>query len=224
MRILVTGAGGFLGSHLAERLLGDGHSIRALMRPANPAPWLEERGAEPVVGDVTDGDVQTAATRGCDVVVHAAGLVTEVSVRDEEYFRTNSIASAALARRAATAGAKRFVFVSSTAVHRPNSGKPLDERTALEPQDAYGRSKVEAERRLAAVAAETGLELVVVRPSRIYGPRDVSLGRVFRAISKRRFLLVGRCDAEVDFVYVSDVVDALARAVARGSGVYLVGG
>lgn len=224
MRVLVTGAGGFLGSHLAERLIADGHAVRALVRPTNVPRSVQQSGAEVVIGDLTDPEVQTTATRDCDVVFHVAGLVTEVNVPDSEYFRVNSLGSEGLARRAAEGGAKRFVLISSTAVHRPNSGRSLDEQTALEPEEVYGRSKVEAERRVAAVAADTGLELVVVRPSRVYGPRDASLGRVFRAIARRRFLLVGRCDAEVDFVYVSDVVEALARVAARGSGIYLVGG
>jgi nucleoside-diphosphate-sugar epimerase len=221
MRVLVTGAGGFLGSHVAERLLDAGHSVRALVRPTNVPRWLEARGVELCVGDLTDPRSREAACRGRDAVVHAAALVTEVAVGDEAYFEVNAQASEELARAAARASARRFVFVGSTAVHRPNTGRPLDARTPLEPEDVYGRSKAEAERRLARVA---GLDLVVVRPSRIYGPRDASLLRVFRAIDRRRFFLVGPCRAEVDFVYVSDVVSAVAAALERGSGVYLVGG
>jgi nucleoside-diphosphate-sugar epimerase len=223
-RTLVTGGGGFLGSHVVEALLGEGAAVRALVRATNVSRWLAERGAELVVGDVTHSEVQAAACEGCDVVVHAASLVTEVAVPDSEYFRVNAEASEELARRAAQCGVKRFVFVSSTSVHRPNSGRPLDETTAVDPEDAYGASKADAERRLAVVAAQTGLTLVVVRPSRIYGPRDGSLGRVFRAIDRRRFWMVGPCDAKVDFVYVTDVVAALCHAATRGAGVYLVGG
>jgi nucleoside-diphosphate-sugar epimerase len=100
----------------------------------------------------------------------------------------------------------------------------LDAETAIEPGDVYAQSKADAERRLARVSAETALEVVIVRPSRIYGPRDASLGRVFRAIDRRRFLLVGPCDAAIDFVYASDVAAALGAAIDRGSGIYLVGG
>jgi nucleoside-diphosphate-sugar epimerase len=223
-RALVTGSGGFLGSHVVQGLLGEGAAVRALARSANVPRWLAACGAELVVGDMTRSEVQAAACEGCDIVVHAASLVTEVAVPDSEYFRVNAEASEALARTAARRGVKRFVYVSSTSVHRPNSGRPLDETTAVDPEDAYGRSKAEAERRLAAVAAATGLALVIVRPSRIYGPRDASLGRVFRAIDRRRFWMVGPCDAEVDFVYVTDVVAALCRAATRAAGVYLVGG
>jgi nucleoside-diphosphate-sugar epimerase len=223
-RVLVTGSGGFLGSHVVEALLAEGGAVRALARATNVPSWLAARGAELIVGDLTRFEVQAAACEGCDVVVHAASLVTEVAAADSEYFRVNAEASEALARTAARLGVKRFVFVSSTAVHRPNSGRPLDETTAIDPEDAYGASKAEAERRLAAVAAATGLTLVVVRPSRIYGPRDASLGRIFRAIDRRRFCMVGACDAEVDFIYVTDVVAALCRAATRGRGVYLVGG
>jgi len=224
MRVLVTGAGGFLGSHVAERLLGAGHAVRALVRPTNVPRWLEARGVELCVGDLTDPGSRETACRGCDAVVHAAALVTEVAVGDEAYCEVNVRASEELARAAARAGARRFVFVGSTAVHRPNTGRPLDERTPLDGEGVYGRSKAEAERRLGCVVSDGALDLVVVRPSRIYGPRDSSLLRVFRAIDRRRFFLVGPCRAEVDFVYVGDVVSALVAALQRGSGVYLVGG
>jgi nucleoside-diphosphate-sugar epimerase len=168
--------------------------------------------------------LQASLVRDVDVVVHVASLVTEVAVPDSDYFRVNAEASARLAGRAAAAGVPRFVFVGSTSVHRPNTGKPLDERSPLEPEDAYGASKAEAERRLAAITRETGMKVVVVRPSRIYGPRDGSLGRVFRAIARRRFLLIGDCTAQIDFVYVGDVVEALRAAARHGDGVYLVGG
>jgi len=225
MRVLVTGAGGFLGSHVVERLLDTGHEVRALARRENVPHWLAKRGAEVFAGDVTDAASRAHACRGCDAVVHAAALVTEVAVPDAEYMRVNAAGSAALARDAARAGARRFVHVGSTSVHRPNTGRALDAETAIEPgDDAYARSKARAEQQLGVVAAETGIELVVVRPSRIYGPRDSSLGRVFRAIDRRRFLLVGPCDAEIDFVYATDVAAALGAAVERGRGVYLVGG
>jgi nucleoside-diphosphate-sugar epimerase len=223
-RVLVTGAGGFLGSHVVERFRAAGDSVRALVRRQNIPSSVVATGAELAVGDVTDATLQATLVRDVDVVIHVASLVTEVAVADSEYFRVNADASRSLARHAAAAGVRRFVFVGSSSVYPPNTGKPLDERSPLGPQDAYAASKAQAERRLEEIAGESGMAIVIVRPSRIYGPRDASLGRVFRAIARRRFLLVGDCAAEVDFVYVSDVVEALWKAAERGDGIYVVGG
>ena len=99
--VLVTGAAGFLGSHVVERLLAEGDRVRALARAQNVPRWLEGSGAELVVGDVTDPALQALLTRDVDVVVHVASLVTEVAVTDAEYFRVNTEASAHLARQAA---------------------------------------------------------------------------------------------------------------------------
>lgn len=224
MRVLVTGAGGFLGSHVVERLRADGHDVRALVRASNVPPALAALGAEVLVGDVTDPASCAAACRDRDAVVHAAGLVTEVALPDEEYLRVNAGGSAELARAAAAARVRRLVHVGSTAVYRPNAKRPIDESTPFAPEDVYGRSKAEAERRLAEIASGTGLDVVVVRPSRIYGPRDASLVRLFRAIARGRFWMVGRGEAEVDFVHARDVAAALVAALERGQGAYLVGG
>jgi nucleoside-diphosphate-sugar epimerase len=198
--------------------------VRALVRAGNVPRWLEERGVELFVGDITDRESQRKLVEGCEVVFHAAALVTEVAATEADYVRVNVDGSEGLARTAIEAGARRIVFVSSTSVHAPNTDRALEESSLFDPQDAYGRSKAEAEIRLTRLAQEQRAELVILRPSRIYGPRDGSLGRVFRAIARRRLVLLGACTAQTDFVYVDDVVDALARAMTRGGGVYVVGG
>jgi nucleoside-diphosphate-sugar epimerase len=224
MQIAVTGAGGFLGSRLVERLISEGHRVRGLVRPGNVPGWLAERGAELCIGDIADRESQRPLVAGCETLFHTAGLVTEVVASASEYERINVEGSERLALAAIEAGTRRIVFVSSTSVHAPNSGRALDESSACEPGDAYGRSKAEAELRLTRLAQAGGTELVIVRPSRIYGPRDASLGRIFRAIARRRLPLVGPCTAQIDFVFVDDVVGALTRAATRGTGVYLIGG
>jgi nucleoside-diphosphate-sugar epimerase len=167
---------------------------------------------------------QRKLVAGCEVVFHAAALVTEVAATEADYVRVNVEGSEGLARTAIATGARRIVFVSSTSVHAPNTARALEESSPFAPQDAYGRSKAEAEIRLTRLAQAQRAELVILRPSRIYGPRDGSLGRVFRAIARRRLVLLGACTAETDFVYVDDVVNALGRAMTRGGGVYVVGG
>jgi dihydroflavonol-4-reductase len=194
------------------------------VRAGNVPRWLEELGAELLVGDVTDQESLRGLVAGCEVVFHAAALVTEVAATEADYVRVNVEGSEGLARAAIEAGARRIVFVSSTSVHAPNTDRALEESSAFDPRDAYGRSKAEAEIRLTRLAEARRAELVILRPSRIYGPRDGSLGRVFRAIARRRLVLLGACRAETDFVYVDDVVNALARTTMHGAGVYVVGG
>jgi nucleoside-diphosphate-sugar epimerase len=140
-RALVTGAGGFVGGNLVERLLADGDRVRVLVRPENAPAWLEERGAEIVVGDLTEATVRTRAVAECDVVFHVASYVTQVNATEADYLRVNAEATAELARAAAGAGVPRFVFVSSTAIYAP-SPVPVDEETPAAPYDAYGRSKL----------------------------------------------------------------------------------
>ena len=224
MRIALTGAGGFLGSRLAERLVAEGHFVRALVRAANVPRWLEERGAELLVGDVTQEASQRALVAGCDIVFHVAGLVTEVAAGEAEYARVNvegseDLAQAADRRRSAT---NRLRELDQRACaerrHTPRGVLAVRTRRRVRSIEGRGRAPVDPP------GEGTRSELVIVRPSRIYGPRDVSLGRVFRAIARRRLLLVGACTAETDFVYVDDVVAALVRSATRGDGVYVVGG
>jgi nucleoside-diphosphate-sugar epimerase len=222
-RALVTGATGFIGGRLARKLLGDGVRVRALVRGAGAGTELEAVGAEVVVGDVTDETSRARAVAGCDVVYHAASLVTESNPSEGEYLRVNAEASEELARAAASAGVGRFVFVSSIGIYAPGEDV-VDEATAPAPLDAYGRSKLEAERRLERVAKERGIGLAVVRPSRVYGPGDRALLPAVRAIARRRFPLVGPGTACVDFLHVDDLVAALESAGARGAGAYVVGG
>jgi nucleoside-diphosphate-sugar epimerase len=221
-RVLVTGATGFIGGRLARRLLADGARVRLLVRPTSSAAELAELGAEVVVGDVTDAASRAEAVEGCEIVHHTASLVTESNPSEAEYLRVNADATEELAGAAARAGVRRFVFVSSTAVYAPNEADVVDEGTPPAPQDAYGRSKLEAERRLERLAGDLGI--AIVRPSRVYGPGDRALLPAVRAIARRRFPLVGDGSACVDFLHVDDLVAALEAAAAKGRGTYVVAG
>lgn len=172
--ILVTGATGFVGRSLVTKLVGDGHKTRACVRresagmPDCVQTWQ--------VGDLT-GDADWRQTLGgIDVVVHAAA---RVHVMDEtatdalsEFRRVNVEGTLNLARQAAAAGVRRFVFISSIKVNGETTqpGRPFTADEVPAPQDAYGISKMEAEQGLREIAAETGMELVIIRPPLVYGP------------------------------------------------------
>lgn len=169
-RILVTGANGFVGRELCGVLKERGYEpIRAVRSLGSLLPDCV------AVGNI-DGETDwTSVLRGVDAVVHLAARVHVMhkldAVAEQEFWRTNVAGSERLARQAVAMGVKRLVFVSSIKVNgEATYGAPFNEHGVPHPEDAYGRSKLAAEQGLAAIAAETGLELVIVRPPMIVGP------------------------------------------------------
>ena len=171
--ILVTGANGFIGSALVERLKSDGVKVRAAVRaPGAGVPKADETVS---VGEI-DGDTEWGgALKGIEGIVHTAARVhvmKDTSALADLYKRVNSDATLKLARQAASAGVKRFVFLSSIKVNgeKTSPGAPFSALSTPAPVDPYGVSKLEAERGLFAIAHSTGMEVVVVRPVLVYGP------------------------------------------------------
>ena len=173
--LLITGASGFVGSALCQRLATvEGLTPRAALRRGSP---LSLSGIDAVtVADLSADTDWQAALIDVDVVVHAAARVhvMKETATDSlaEFRRVNVQGTLNLARQAAAAGVRRFIFISSIKVNGETSqpGQPLHADDTPAPQDAYGVSKHEAEQGLQAVAAETGMEVVVIRPVLVYGP------------------------------------------------------
>lgn len=173
MKILVTGANGFVGSALCERLLRDSGYIRGAVR----SPRALRRGIEDiVVGSIASETDWSAALTNVQQVVHLAARVhiMQDPLQDSlaEFRRVNVDGTANLARQAAAAGVKRFVFLSSIKVNGEFTtvGRPFTADDVPFPKDPYGVSKHEAEQMLCQIAAETGMEVVIIRPPLVYGP------------------------------------------------------
>jgi nucleoside-diphosphate-sugar epimerase len=167
MRALVTGAGGFLGQALVQRLTGRGDMVRALVR--RPAEGLAAPGVEVVLGDAGDPASLRAAVAGCDVVFHLAGV--RRATDPAEFMRANAASTQAAldACLAAAPRLRRFVLAGSAAAAGP-SRAPRREDEPLAPVEPYGASKAEAERIALSYAAR--LPVTVLRPPRIMGPGD----------------------------------------------------
>lgn len=216
--ILVTGASGFVGSALLRRLAADGPDVRAVYRSARTQP---PAGVQQVlVGDLGPELDWRAALESVVVVVHAAARVHVM--RDtaadplDEFRRTNVAGTLNLARQAAAAGVRRFVFISSVKVHGESTlpGHPFSERDAPAPQDAYGQSKLEAEQGLLSMAQATGMELVIVRPPLVYGPGvRANFQSLMRAVAKGLPLPLAALDNRRSLVGLDNLVDLIVTCV-----------
>ncbi|WP_019592794.1 MULTISPECIES: SDR family oxidoreductase [unclassified Thioalkalivibrio] len=169
--VLITGATGFVGGALAARLHSDGAVVRGAVRRKVPDP----RAFDPVVVSAIDGATEWgSALVGVDTVVHLAARAHVLKDEDvdplEAFRRVNVKGTCRLARQAAEAGVRRFVFVSSIGVNGNETARPFTESDAPSPQGPYAVSKREAEDGLRVLASETGMEVVVVRPPLVYGP------------------------------------------------------
>jgi nucleoside-diphosphate-sugar epimerase len=217
MRILITGATGFIGSRLALRARARGHDVVAAGRRLNDALRAQFAAAEIEVrlGDVTDSDYVHRIMPGITHVCHLAAAWQEVGVPDE-YFHSVTVEGAKnVAAAAVKHGVTKLVHCSTSGVHSRSSGAVVSETSPIEVTNAYERAKIEAERLVFAQATATGLPTIVLRPSDGYGPGDVRLLKLFRAVAKQRFPLIGPGTGRRHMIYVDDICDAfLAACVA----------
>ena len=207
MQVLVTGATGFTGGHLARALAARGYAVRALVRDTAAAQPLRAAGIELATGDLRNTEAVSAATRGVDVVYHIAAIYRQAGLRTEEYRAVNTAAVRTVIEAAARAGARRVVHCSTVGVHGDVERPPAGEDAPFKPGDVYQKTKLEGEQVARQAAADTGVEVVIARPTGIYGPGDRRLLKLFRGIARRRFVILGRGEIFYHLTYVDDLVE-----------------
>jgi dihydroflavonol-4-reductase len=217
--ILVTGATGFLGHSLTPRLVAEGFSVRALVRPSSDTTFLEQLGVElAYADDITDGEAVTRACLGCDQIVHAAGRFRFWG-EPQAFWRTNVEGTATVLAAAAAAEVKRFVYISTVAVVGDTTGMTLvDETSPCRPQEPYQQTKWEAERRVLACFREEGLPAVILRPGAYYGPWGrYAFNRLFFEEPLRGWRIKVNHGRYITFpLFVSDKAEAIVLALAKG--------
>ena len=222
MRILVTGASGFIGNALCRELRVRGHVVRAAVRSASgDEPDRLERALVPDIAGEFD---RRALLEGIDAVVHLAAIAHQAA--DETAIRRVNVEGAARLARAAAGRVRRFVFLSSVKVHGEESGgRAFSEADMPRPEDTYGRAKLEAERSLHEIAAGSGMELAVLRPPLVYGPGvKGNFLRLLRWVDSGWPLPFGAVENRRSLIYVGNLVDAIARCVEHpeAGGTFLV--
>ncbi|MDZ7841471.1 MAG: NAD-dependent epimerase/dehydratase family protein [Gammaproteobacteria bacterium] len=225
--VAVTGASGFLGSHMSERLIAEGCRLRVLARDPGKARFLRDRVDAVVTGDIADPAPLAELARGCDTFVHLVSNFRVVKGAPESYHRTNTEGTRVALAAAAEAGVRRFVHCSTIGVHGDVRSSPADENAPFNPGDLYQETKLLAEHACRESMADTDMEIVIIRPTSQYGPGDLRMLKMFRMLAEGKFVMIGSCQANFHAVYIDDLVDGFLRAMTRpgiSGETFLVGG
>jgi nucleoside-diphosphate-sugar epimerase len=206
--VLVTGASGFTGSHLARMLVESGYRVRALVRGGRQ---LDVPGVEPFEGDLADEASLRRAVSGVERVFHVAAVYREAKLPDSYYREINVEGTRRLARAAVDEGGIPFVYCSTCGVHGEVE-PPADETAPYNPGDIYQETKVEAEKAVLELHRERGLPAVILRPVGIYGPGDRRFLKLFRGVARGKFPLIGSGKTLYHLTYVEDVARGFLKA------------
>lgn len=229
MKIAVTGASGFVGQPVCAQLMAAGHTVRAIVRSAQAPEGLA--GSDVLTGcDLEQEWTWDAVVAGVDVIVHLAARAHVMSddpeTSDAHYRRANVHVTEGLARAALRHGVKRFVYMSSIKVNGERTGaRPFTPDDTPAPEDAYGRSKLEAEKSLAHIAAGGTMETVMVRPPLLYGPRmRGNMLRLFKIVDRGLPLPLGSIRNARDILFVGNlaaIVEVLTVHPAAAGRIFL---
>mgnify|MGYP001387857353 CR=1 FL=1 len=227
-RVLITGGGGFIGSHLVDSRLAQGSLVRTVdLHVERLAHTADHPHLEIVAGGMTQAALVKGLLDGVDLVYHLASAHLDVNLSDDYYHEVNVDASVGLLRAARAAGVSRVVHCSSVGVMGDVENPPADEGTPCRPTNIYEQTKLAGEQAVLRYADETGDSVVVARPAWVYGPRCPRTEKLFRTIGKGRFPFFGNGRTLRHPVHVSDAVRGLELCAEVGSAtgqVYILAG
>ncbi len=219
MRIALTGASGYTGGRLLEALRARGDEVSVLVRPQSVDDRLRRSASRLVVGEINDAEAARRLVEGQDAVVHVAAVYRTAGHPDSYYREVNVGGTERLLQAAAAAGVGRFVHTSTVGVHGDVKNPPADETAPIAPGDVYQATKAEAEALALRFHRERHLPVTVVRPGAIYGPGETRLLKLFRAIARGRYAIVGSGRTFYHPVYIEDLVQGFLLALERPQAV-----
>jgi nucleoside-diphosphate-sugar epimerase len=230
MKVAITGASGFIGARLAQLARSRGHEVVALGRVNNDIEAarvraLEAAGVHMTDVDINDGPGLQQALAGVDLVFHLAAAQHEANVGEDYFRRINVDGTRTLLEAAVAAGVSRFIHGSTIGVYGSAASGELDESSPTRPDNMYGVTKLEGER--VALSFNDRIPVTAIRISETYGPGDNRLLKLFKAVKKGRFFMIGSGLNVRQLIFVDDLVDGMFRAAERGESageVYVLAG
>jgi nucleoside-diphosphate-sugar epimerase len=225
-KALVTGANGFVGSHLTRMLLRQGAKVRVLVRNKE-LPVVKEfasLGAEVFTGDLRDAQTVKNAASGIDYVFHIGAIFREAKFPDEVYFDINLGGTRNVITACRESGVRRLLYCSTNGVHGGHSESPVSEDAPFAPSDVYQQSKAAAERE---VANCEDLDFAIIRPAMIWGEGDLRFLKLFRGVSRRRLPIIGDGKSWTHWIDAEDLAQAFILAAVRPEAsrqAYLIAG
>ncbi|MBZ0288022.1 MAG: SDR family NAD(P)-dependent oxidoreductase [Anaerolineae bacterium] len=226
-RVLVTGAAGFTGGHLARRLVADGYRVRTLIRSESQAAELNQAGIETVKGDLRDRDSLVAAMKDIDTVYHIAALYRSASATDQDMWDVNAEGARNMLDAAIANNVRRYVHCSTCGVHGDVKNPPANEDAPFNPGDAYQESKLAGEKIAQEYMHAGKLPIAIFRPAGIYGPGDMRFLKLVKSIKKGRFMMIGSGNILYHMIYIDDLVDGIILCGTKDEAVghiYLLAG
>jgi len=212
MKAFVTGGTGFIGSHLADRLIADSRytEVRCLVRTREK--WLADQPYIRIDGDLNNLDALRRGMDGADTLFHIAAIVKAPT--RAEFQRANVDATEHLIRLAASAGVRKVIVLSSLAAAGPSNGIPLTESDPMRPVSMYGESKREMEEMVQNLAPHD-LSITIIRPPVVYGPRENQIFTWFQMVNRGFCPIVGDgYDPKLSLVHVEDLIDGILLAAS----------
>ena len=230
MKVLVTGATGFTGGHLAQYLVERGDDVRALVRPKSRARFEASPLANRMIaceGDLMDPSSVRAAADGVDVVYHIAATYREAGQPDAAYRAINVDGTRNVLEAAKAGGVRRVVHCSTGGVHGDIANPPANEESPFNPGDVYQETKLAAELLAREFGSQNNLDVVVVRPIGIYGPGDRRFLTMFRGLARGHFPMIGDGTPFYHLTFIDDLVEGfrLCGTVPSARGrTYIIAG
>jgi len=214
MKALITGATGFVGSHLADKLLEKGYDVYCLTRKTSNLQWLKGKNVHFVEGDLFSNDVLSETIKEMNYIFHVAGVVK--AKNQEGFEKGNYLATKNLLEltQKYKPGIKKFIHISSGAVCGPNpDDKPMDETYIPQPRTAYGKTKKMAEDEV--IKFKEKFPVVMVRPPAVFGPRDTEIFIYFKTFAGGLNSVIGLSEKYLSLIYVEDLVDGIILAAEK---------